>query len=122
MTKAGRIVDYAAFWPYYLSQHAKPATRAWHIAGTGLAAILVAGAAYSLDARLLLAAILAGYGPAWMSHAWVEQNRPATFAYPVWSLISDIRMTATWLSGGLSRELTKAGIGVAASARGLTRR
>ena len=54
----GRIRSYAEFWPFYLREHA----------------------------------------------------RPATFRYPLWSLISDARMYALWLSGGLKRELEKAGI------------
>jgi hypothetical protein len=105
------ISDYAAFWPFYLSQHSKPATRAWHIAGTAAATVLLAGAVWALDGRLLLAAIVAGYGPAWISHALLERNRPATFRYPFWSLVSDFRMAAAWLSGGLEQELQKAGVG-----------
>jgi len=101
---------YAEFWPYYLREHAKPATRALHIAGTGLAALFLLTAVAASDARLLLVAILAGYGPAWIAHFFLEKNRPATFRYPVWSLVSDIRMTATWIAGGLGRELARAGV------------
>ena len=105
-----RIRSYAEFWPYYLQQHACPATRAWHIAGTVIATGLLAAAILTLDFRLLLASVLAGYGPAWIAHLFIEKNRPATFGYPIWSLISDYRMAATWLSGGLNHELERAGI------------
>jgi len=105
-----RITTYREFWPFYLSEHAKAETRLWHMAGTGLAVVFLGAAILALNVWLLLAALVAGYGPAWVTHFKIEKNRPATFRYPIWSLISDFRMTATWLSGGLSRELEKAGI------------
>ena len=105
-----RIRSYAEFWPFYLQQHALPATRAWHMAGTAIATVLLAAAILSWDYRLFLASVLAGYGPAWIAHFYVEKNRPATFRYPLWSLISDYRMAAIWLSGGLDHELERAGI------------
>ena len=80
------------------------------MAGTALAVVFLVAAILAWHVWLLLAALVAGYGPAWLTHFMIEKNRPATFRYPIWSLISDFRMTATWLSGGLSRELEKAGI------------
>jgi hypothetical protein len=104
------IRTYAEFWPYYLREHAQGATRAIHICGTLLALTVAAAAVVLQNWWLLLGALVAGYGPAWVAHFFVEKNRPATFRYPLWSLASDFRMTGTWLTGGLSRELAKAGI------------
>lgn len=105
-----RIKNYRAFWPYYLHEHAKPGTRLGHIAGTSVAILFLILAGLNRNPWLLLVAILSGYGPAWFTHFAIEKNHPATFRYPVWSLISDFRMCAYWFSGGLQAELEKAGI------------
>lgn len=40
---------------------------------------------------LLLVAVI-GYGFAWVGHFFVEENKPATFIYPSYSLICDYKM------------------------------
>jgi len=104
------IETYADFWPYYLQEHAKPATRSLHFIGTGLAVAAVLAAVVTGLGWLALIALVAGYGPAWIAHFFVEKNRPATFTYPLWSLVSDFRMVFTWITGGLEQELMKAGV------------
>lgn len=106
----GRIGSYAEFWPFYLREHARPATRAWHFLGSTLVVICLALFVAGQEWIWLLFAVIAGYGPAWIAHFFIEHNKPATFRYPFWSLISDARMYGLWLSGRLSVELSKAGV------------
>lgn len=103
-----RITNYRDFWPFYLGEHAQPGTRAIHFAGTIVSTLLFLAAIVRGDAWFALAALFAGYGPAWVAHFFVEKNRPATFRYPLWSLVSDYRMTWTWLTGRLENELKRA--------------
>ena len=98
------------FWPHYLREHSRPATRRLHYAGTALVLGFAAAALAARDWRLLAAVPLAGYGFAWLSHALVERNRPATFTYPLWSLAADFRMAWLWASGRLDKELARAGV------------
>jgi hypothetical protein len=102
--------SFAEFWPYYLSEHAKPATRALHFAGTAAGLFLAFVALISGNYWLLLVALVCGYGPAWIGHYFIEKNRPATFRHPLWSLIADFRMFFFFITGRLGAELRRLGI------------
>jgi len=50
---------------------------------------------------LFLAGVVAAYFCAWVGHFLLEHNRPATFEYPVMSLVSDLRMFSRMVRGEL---------------------
>jgi hypothetical protein len=106
------FASYDEFWRHYLREHAKAETRAWHYLGSALGLCLLAVFLTSGNWLFVIAALVAGYAPAWIGHFFIEHNRPATFSHPVWSLISDYRMLGAWLSGTLGGELARAGIPV----------
>ena len=98
------------FWPFYLREHSRPATRALHLAGTGIALACILAASFTFWWWLLLVGLVAGYGFAWVAHFFVEHTRPATFTYPFKSLASDWVMFALFVSGRLGRELERHGL------------
>lgn len=89
----------AKFYPFYLSQHTTSTCRRLHFAGTSLVIGTMAVAAMTRKPKLLLALPLMGYGFAWVGHFYFEQNKPATFKYPLYSLASDFLMYKDMLLG-----------------------
>ncbi len=99
--------SYREFWPYYVREHARARTRALHFAGTAGVIALAVAAAVVGSGWLLLALPVVGYGFAWVAHAFVERNKPATFTHPLWSLIGDFHMFALMLTGRMEREVDR---------------
>ncbi len=111
---AERFASYDVFWLDYLKDHSKPATRAMHYFGTGLAIMFLVKAVIELDPWFVLVAIVSGYLYAWLGHWLIQKNQPKTFSYPLWSLASDFRMFFLFLTQRLDRELQRAGVSVGA--------
>ena len=110
MSDQRKYTSFAEFWPFYLQDHAQPFSRALHYVGTSGVIALVAAAVYTDQLMLLWLMPICGYGFAWAAHFFVEKNRPATFTYPLWSLIGDFRMYFLFLTGRLAAHLKKAGV------------
>lgn len=97
-----RYASFREFYPYYLSEHRDPTCRRLHFVGSLLIVVLiVAVIAGVLSPWWLLAIPLIGYGFAWVGHFFFEHNRPATFTYPLYSLIGDWVMFKDILTGKL---------------------
>jgi hypothetical protein len=92
MTERRRFASFAEFYPFYLSEHANRTSRRLHFIGTtGVLGCVIAGLATGVS-WWWLAAIVCGYGFAWVGHFFFEHNRPATFKHPVYSFIGDWAM------------------------------
>lgn len=87
-----RFKSFEEFYPYYLEEHRLPRTKLFHFFGTLGSIVFVILAIFTKTPWILLLAALSGYGTAWLSHFFIEKNKPATFKYPLYSLTSDFRM------------------------------
>jgi len=107
VTDSTTFRSFAEFWPYYVREHDKAATRRWHFCGTTIGIGILVVALVIQRWWLLVAVPIAGYGLAWVSHFAIEKNRPATFKYPLWSLRGDLKMWWLMLTGRMGREVEK---------------
>ncbi len=98
-----KYTNYKAFWPFYVSQHRQSANRRLHFVGTLLVILLFAWGMFQPWAFALLP--ICGYGFAWIGHYFFEKNQPATFRYPIYSLIADFHMFGLMCLGRMEREL-----------------
>ena len=93
------FANFDEFYPFYLGEHSNRTSRRLHVIGTVVALTQFAGAVLTQQPRLVLTGLLIGYGFAWIGHFFFEKNRPATFQYPLWSLMGDWRMFFETVSG-----------------------
>lgn len=84
-----RYTSFKEFYPFYLSQHADTTCRRLHVLGSLVVLFIVGFAISTADMIWLLAVPVAGYSFAWVGHFVFEKNKPATFTYPIYSLMGD---------------------------------
>jgi hypothetical protein len=100
-----RYESFEEFFPFYLSEHSYPLNRWLHFIGSSLAACSLVLAFVLGSGWLALLAPVLGYGLAWLGHYAVESNKPASFRYPLWSLLGDLRMYGLMLTGRAQQTL-----------------
>lgn len=93
--------SFAEFYPFYLSQHSNNICRRLHFVGSCLIIALILYVTVSGEYSLLWFIPVIGYGFAWLGHFIFEKNKPATFTYPVYSLIGDWVMFKDMLIGNI---------------------
>ena len=105
--------SFAAFYPYYLSQHSHRICRRWHFIGSTLVLAIALLAVVTrqwgwlwllplaVSEAVTAAFRQAGYGCAWIGHYVYQKNRPATFTHPLYSLRGDWVMYGQMLRGKL---------------------
>ena len=69
-----RIASFAEFYPFYLTQHANRMCRRTHFIGSSLRAGGLAMAIATRNPWWILAALVMGYGGAWIGHFFFEQT------------------------------------------------
>jgi hypothetical protein len=96
------------FYYYYLTEHQHPTCRSLHLVGTFLLIVSLITGIITLEWYYFAAIPVLGYGFAWVGHAFFEQNKPATFTYPGYSLASDFIMFWHFLTGQLDKKRQEA--------------
>jgi len=91
--------SFGEFYPFYLSQHADTTCRRLHFVGSLVVLAILAAIVVTGNYLWLLALPVAGYGFAWVGHFGFEKNKPATFSYPIYSLMGDWVMFFQMLAG-----------------------
>ncbi len=94
--------SFAEFYPFYLGEHANRMTRRLHFTGSALSLLCLVLLIVTANLWWLAAALVAGYGFAWISHMRIEKNRPATFKHPLYSFMGDWMMFWQMLTGRIS--------------------
>lgn len=87
------------FYPFYLSEHQNSTSRILHFTGTTLLLLSLFTGMLFHDWRFIVIIPLIGYGFAWAGHFFFEKNKPATFKYPLYSLLSDFLLFWDLLNG-----------------------
>ena len=84
--------SFDTFYEFYLLEHKKKGTRVLHFIGTSIGLLGLMNSLFFLDIRPFLVSIFFAYFLAWISHFFIEHNKPATFNYPFYSFLGDLKM------------------------------
>lgn len=84
--------NFEEFYPYYIDEHKSKYNKLLHFIGTTIFFIFMIIFISSFEPKYIFYGFLSGYGWAWIGHFFIEKNKPATFTYPFFSLLSDYVM------------------------------
>jgi len=101
-TTQKRFQTFEEFYPFYLNEHRNQTCRRLHFVGSTIVLALIAAALITREWSLLWLLPVVGYGFAWVGHFFFEHNRPATFKYPLFSLMGDWVMFRDMLTGRIA--------------------
>jgi len=87
-----KFTTFNAFYSYYLKEHTNQTCRRLHFIGSIIVLMLLAFGLVTHNGYYFLLMPIAGYGFAWVGHFFFEHNKPATFSYPLYSLLGDWKM------------------------------
>tara|TARA_B110000438_G_scaffold291898_2_gene329480 strand:+ start:970 stop:1284 length:315 start_codon:yes stop_codon:yes gene_type:complete len=99
MISEPKFNSFKEFYPFYLSEHSKPLTKLLHAIGSILVIMVIIFSLYSSKWKTLYLAPITGYSFAWVSHFFIEKNKPATFKFPIYSFIADWVMLKDLITG-----------------------
>ena len=94
-----RFANFREFYPFYLSEHGNRTCRQLHFIGSCMVLLILALVLLSRWWWGLILLPVCGYGCAWVGHFFFEKNRPATFQFPLYSLVGDWVMFRDILMG-----------------------
>ncbi|HUL34214.1 MAG TPA: DUF962 domain-containing protein [Candidatus Eisenbacteria bacterium] len=101
--------NFAEFWPVYVQAHSDAKTRLMHCVGTLVGWAILAAAIVTRVWWWIALALAVPYALAWISHFFIEHNKPATFEHPLWSWWADQRMVGMMLVGRMGEEVRRVG-------------
>ena len=103
------VESFEEFWPHYVRLHTRPETHALHAVAT-LSCLTLLGAAVVFRQPLLaIAAPLADYAIAQVSHRVFESNQTTPWKNQVWHTRAELRMLRLVLTGRMRREVARIG-------------
>jgi hypothetical protein len=102
-----RYQRFEDFWPYYVTEHASPLNRKLHFWGTHNLIFWLMLAVLQRSFGLAIFAVVSSYACAWIGHLFIEKNRPATWEYPIFSALGELRMYIKTWQGQMDAEVAR---------------
>ena len=110
----GVRMTFAEFWRLYLDVHRNPLTRGMHYSATIVGVLATLLAIYQEQPLFCAAGIGFAVIMAVTSHWWVEHNQPLIRVNAFYGALADLRMCWLALTGGISAEYARLGLGAPA--------
>eukprot|EP00761_Pharyngomonas_kirbyi_P010502 gb/GECH01010522.1/.p1 GENE.gb/GECH01010522.1/~~gb/GECH01010522.1/.p1 ORF type:complete len:116 (+),score=8.50 gb/GECH01010522.1/:1-348(+) len=91
--------SFQEFYPYYLGEHSNQICRRLHVIGTTGVMLMLTLLIITQNPYIFPFVPFCGYSFAWVGHFFFEQNKPATFKHPIYSLIGDFKLWYETITG-----------------------